>query len=176
MANLYHGSRIRLEVGDFLRLSFASSATGIAKDPVTKEFKPVIFATPNYKYALHYVLDNCSENGYVLEPYNRPILCIMNSVDSVYGYIYEVDSNNFFKENLFTVERASLSDAKILARHEIGVKQLLDMGYDVRIKKANFEKGAEKISKACLFQEQLKKPEQLAKLLDEYTFNAKEIV
>lgn len=177
MSNLYHGSRKKLEVGDYLKLTYSSSGvTGKAKDPITEEYKPAIFATPNYKYALHYVLDNSSENGFLLEPYKKPILCIMNSVDAIYGYVYELDSSNFFQGNLPTVERASFSDEKILGRHEIGIKQLLDMGYDVRIKKANFEKGVAKIRKACLAQEQLKNPEQLTKLLDEYTFSAKGMI
>ena len=50
------------------------------------------------------------------------------------------------------------------------------MGYDVRIKKANFEKGAEKIRKASTYQEQSKNPEQLKKLLDEYTVDARTLV
>jgi len=176
MKILYHGSPNKLEIGDSLKIA---SSLYKGKDPLTKEYKPAIYATAGYEYALHYALRiDSTKGGYSLEPYGKPKLFIMESADSIYGYVYELNGDNFCWEKMAPPkdEWISFSDEQIVGRKEIGVKQLLDMGYDVRIKKANFEKGAEKIRKACTYQEQSKNPEQLKKLLDEYTVDARTLV
>lgn len=176
MKILYHGSPNKLEIGDFLKVA---SSLSNGKDLITKEYKPAIYATGGYEYAMYYALSIDSTNGgYSLEPYGTPKLFIMESADSIYGYVYELNGDNFHWEKMAPPkdEWVSFSDEQIVGRKEIGVKQLLDMGYDVRVKKANFKKGADKIRKACTYQEQSKNPDQLKKLLDEYTVDARTLV
>ena len=185
MKKLYHGTSINLNVGDSLEIA---KATSRGKDPITGEYKPAIYATSTYKYAEFYALtrNGFIEDSFCLEPYGRPPLFILDSYDAAYAYVYELDGNNFYLEmgaGTRNEEYISFKDEKIIGKHKIGAKELLDKKdlsgkneYEVRIKKANFQEGMDKIIKACEYEEQLKNPGQLDCLLAEYTINAKDML